>query len=453
MFYYQQINYDNLSKIKNDIISTLQNFSNSGYIKFYTTNPNLVSDNISQITLFKFNMSTNIIYFYLNVNPNNIDTINIISTINPNVIFYDNYLLFYSIDLNLLFATIDFIILQKPLNMNNEIKVIYEYADVLKLFLNTLDNITEYVLRLQLVDNGLNGINTSGTTSGGTTSGGTTTGGTTTGGTTTGGTTTGGTVTNSTLITQTITQKINLELSNTKCNGISIKNKLYLKIFLTISSNLYTCLSYTNFQTSNFITDFLNFNLVPNVDSSSLPNKFIYNMNYEYYRENNILYLKISELIYLRKKRINYTIINGIEQIDSANTFKYLREIYFTNSNILNLLINIKDLLNEIYDGVIIKYLDNKIYFYEITKDINPIIINIINKNKISLVQIIDISYFFSINNNWIDVKDIWEIYYSPSQNLLIQQKLKLLIDSIEKILNRLFNNSDCKKNFNLNLC
>jgi hypothetical protein len=33
----------------------------------------------------------------------------------------------------------------------------------------------------------------------------------------------------------------------------------------------------------------------------------------------------------------------------------------------------------------------------EITKDINPIIKNIINKNKISLIKIIDTSYFFQL--------------------------------------------------------
>jgi len=401
---YENINYENILKIKNDIITTLIQFSNSDYIKFYTNTSNLTSNSISQITLSKFNMGINIIYFYLNINPNNIDIINQVVSLDSSIIFFGNYLLFYTIDLNLLFETIDYLYSVRPLNINNQIVVIYDYFNVIKLLQVSLENIIKYALSLQYNNDVIN--NKGGTT---------------------------------TTIVQNITQKINTELLNLKCNSLKIKNKLYLKMFLTISDKLYTCLSYTNYQNSGFIIDFINYNIITNIDINRLPNIFVYDTIYEYYRRNNILYLKISNNIYFRKKNTNYKIINGLEVIDDLNTFKYLREIFFSNSNILNLLLDIKNLINEIYDGLIIKYFDNKIYFYEIIKDNNSITKNINCRNKLDLIQIIDISYFFSINNNWIDIKDIWEIYYSPSQNLMVQQKFQLLINSIEKLLTKLF--------------
>ena len=419
------MNYENLLTIKNDMISTLLQFSNSGYIKFYANTSNLTSDNISQITLAKFNMENNIIYFYLNINPNNIDIINQVVLLDSSIIFFGNYLLFYTIDLNLLFETIDYLYSVRPLNINNKIVIIYDYLELIKLFQVSLENIIKYALSLQYIDNIIGG---------------------STGG---GGTIGGG---ESTIIIQNITQKISTELSNLKCNSLKIKNKLYLKIFLTISEKLYTCLSYTNYQSSGFITDFLKYNSITNINTNELPDKFLYDAIYEYYRQNNIIYLKILNDVYFRKKNTNYKIVNGLELIDELNTFKYLREIYFSDSNIIDLLLDIKNLLNEIYDGLVIKYLDNKIYFYEIIKDYNLITKNITRKNKINLIQIIDISYFFSINNNCIDVKDIWEIYYSPSQNLVLQQKFKLLINSIEKLLTNLFYGCGCKSTIQ-NLC
>lgn len=399
---YQDLDIENLKLIRNTMLELLISANNNGYLIFFIDPDNQI---INDPTFKKFNLKPFTLYFFLNVVCTDTELIQQFMYLIPNCISSGNLMLLYSSDFLPIFETLDYLIIHQPFNIINETETVVLFEKNIITYQVILENIRPYVLRMQLCVGKIDVEK----------------------------------------IIETITQKIIAELAKLKCDIIKIICRLYLKIFITTSNKLYTCLSYTNYKTSNFVTDFIEYKTIPNINYNLLPNKFVYdNEIYEYYRHNNILYLKISNNVYFRKKKTNYKIIDGVELVDDLNTFKYLREIYFKDSNIINSLIDIKNLLNEIYDGLIIKYLDNKIYFYEIAKDDNLITKNIICKKKIILIQIIDISYFFSINNNWIDVRDVWEIYYSPEQNLLIKQKLQLLIDSIEKLLMRLFYGCGC---------
>ena len=412
--------YDKMLNLKINLTNILKNYSNLKYIKYYFNLSELTSDSISSITLINFNMQLNIIYFYLNINPANTKVINNILSINSNIILNGNYLLIYKIDLNSLFNTLDFLIINKPIKIIEYIDILYNYYDIFKEFKTLLFNVQNYGLELQFINNSLS-IPISNIPS--------------TIPSTTPSITPSFNNSSTTIInSQSITDLIELGLQNKKYNQLTIKDKLYLKLFILINKNLYKCLSFTKFKTSNFITDFLNYNNINNINYNLLPNKFIYDNTNEYYRENNILYLKINSNIYFRKKNINYILSNGLIKIDNSNTFKTIYEEYFSTTNIYKLLIEIKNLLNEIFDNKLIVYKFNKIYFHKLNKNYNLLC----DDDKKILLQIIDISYFYSINDNWIELKDIWEIYYLSLQNSLLDQKIILLIESIEKILQKI---------------
>jgi hypothetical protein len=379
--------YSLLSNTLNNFTIDLLNYNSNGYFKFSTESTNSIRNNLYNIDLSKFNMETNIIYFFMNTS-NNIDndTLVYIMDLGTSIIFNNTYLLLYTIDLNPLINFIN----SKIFTIINYQNINNVYIDQIKEFNNIILGIEPLLFKLQYTKSNkiynyqkeCHNINSD-------------------------------------------TKPLLCKLQYTKSN--IIKFKLYINIFIKIKNNLCKCIQLS--KSINLIQDLNYYNEIPNIDYEKLPESFKY-QNIEYYRKNNILYLKKNDIIYYKQKNNDYyKIINNEILIDNEKIFKHIYEIFFLNSEIIILLKEIEECINSIYDNKIIKFIKSKIYFFEINNCK-------LYDNKI--LQIIDLFDLYIINNNFLELKDIWEYYYNVLMNSSFNLQLNNLYSDINSLLIKL---------------
>lgn len=130
----------------------------------------------------------------------------------------------------------------------------------------------------------------------------------------------------------------------------------------------------------------------------------------KYYRKNNILYMEKNNKIYWIENEIYYmNEINNIK-IDDEKTFISINDLLFNDLNLIVVLNSICKILN-----IIINYKE----FMTISR--NKIIFNNQCKNMINL------NFFFYIDNNKFYLKEFWEFYECSNKNTIIKLGMNLI--------------------------
>lgn len=355
------------------VTNNLKYLNNNGYIVYIDDNLEL-----SKIgyPLNKFNLNLNIMYFFLNINLEiiSVDDFKYLISDLKSAEIKGNLILFYQIDFNDVINVINLVIKNNYENIFN----VLETLDNLKTKLDELNSIVSNISKIKEIF--LYEID------------------------------------------------INCKKCVKLCSNNSIINNMYINNINNIKNyfrdNYLLSLILNN---TNLIEDFKYYINIPNINYSMLPKYFKYE-DILYFRENDILYMSKDSITYYRIKNKYYKIINKNKFKDSHKTFKFIYELFFSNSEIIKNLLNIKNTLNNIFDNKIIQYKNNQIYFYSI------------NYKQKFLLEIIDIGYFYVITDNYIEMKDIWEIYYNPNQNSIFSKKLYKITKLFENLLIKLKN-------------
>ncbi len=146
----------------------------------------------------------------------------------------------------------------------------------------------------------------------------------------------------------------------------------------------------------------------------TIDNKKIIEYNDEkYYRDNNILYMEKNNKLYWIDNNIYFVKSNNIILEDNEKTFKSINNRFFSDLNIIKILNGIVNIINKIiiYDSFV-SVSTNKLKF--------------INICTCSL-KIINLNFFFYLNNNKFYVKDIWEITQENNKKNIVLIGINLM--------------------------
>ncbi len=131
----------------------------------------------------------------------------------------------------------------------------------------------------------------------------------------------------------------------------------------------------------------------------------------KYYRENNIMYLVRNNNIYWLDKNIYYVKKDNIIIEDVDKTFQSINERFFIDFNFINILNSIAKIINKfIFYNKYILVTENKIKFL----------------NNCNL-KIINLNFFFYLNNGFFYVKDIWEIIQDNKKENIMKIGMNLM--------------------------